>query len=68
MIGIETSPISSVIVNSFQDPFLPERGARVGRSGGATEGLARLREEPGLEARWILKQVQDDDFAEGLLQ
>ncbi len=57
-----TNTSNSVILNSFQDPFLVFSRSVVAKQNG---GVALLLEGPERVARWVLKQVQDDDKGEG---
>ena len=52
---------STVTLNSFQGPFRLSPGAR-GRE--LTGQLCVKPESAGREARWVLKQVQDDELCE----
>jgi len=52
-----TPPIP-VILNLFQDPFSPTPGAPCGMPAG---GFGSHHESTGHAARWVLKQVQDDE-------
>jgi hypothetical protein len=47
-----------VILNLFQDPFLRALRSVVGKRNGA---IALSSAAAGDAARWVLKQVQDDD-------
>jgi hypothetical protein len=55
-------PAQLVILNLFQDPFLPLRRSLVGKRNGA---VALLNATPERAARWVLKQVQHDEFLGG---
>ncbi len=61
MAGDRTTPnlTSPVILNSFQDPSRPKRGAVRIKAESAT-WCANQHSAPN--EKWILKQVQDDDF------
>ncbi|MEP6868757.1 MAG: hypothetical protein ABJA20_09585 [Novosphingobium sp.] len=56
MIGANHS--NPVILNLFQDPFLPARGAWFGKLAGP---ILSYFDGSGRAARWVLKQVQDDE-------
>ena len=53
---------TTVILNSFQDPFLRTRGSFRQR----TDRAAHTRELRRMEARWTLKQVQGDEIGGGV--
>jgi hypothetical protein len=55
---MRTPSTTPVILNLFQDPFLRTRRSVVGKRGGA---VVLSSAATGNAARWVLKQVQDDE-------
>jgi hypothetical protein len=58
VIGAELHTFNSVILNLFQDPFLGLPGARWSK---ASRAAGSKPAQAVQAARWILKQVQDDE-------